>query len=62
MVESAFDVGEEDADFAAVREFVNPGVDEEGGEVLCAVVFAEGPLRVSVGVGGFEEGEEGDCK
>ena len=60
VVECAFDIGEENADFAAVLEFKDPCVDEKCGEVLCTVVFAESPLCVSVSVSGFEEGEERD--
>ena len=41
-------------------EFKYPCVDEKCGEVLRAVVFAKCPLCVSVSVGCFKEGEEGD--
>ena len=37
-----------------------PGVDEQGQEVLSGAVFAKGPLCVAVGVGVLEESEEGD--
>ena len=62
VVEGAFDVREKDADFAAVLEFKDPGVDEKCCEVLCAVVFAEGPLRVTVCVRCFKKSEKWDCK
>ena len=62
VVEGAFDVREKDADFAAVLEFKDPRVYEKCCEVLCAVVFAEGPLRVSVCVRCFKKSEEWDCK
>ena len=60
VVESTFDVRQKNRDFAGTSEFVDPSVDEEGDEVVGAVVFAEGPLCVSEGIVGVEEGEEGD--
>ena len=58
VVEGASDVGEENRDLLVVFECEEPGVDEEGEEVLCGMVFAEGPLCVAVGVGAFEKGME----
>ena len=60
VVESTFDVRQENPDFAGTSEFVDPGVDEKGDEVVGAVVFAEGPLSASEGIVGVEEREERD--
>ena len=62
MVECAFDVREEHADFAVVFEFMEPGVDEKCYEVVRAVLFFESPLGVSERVRGVEEGEKWYCK
>ena len=60
VVEGASDVREENRDLLVMFEGEEPGVDEQGQEVLSGVVFAKGPLCVAVGVGVFEESEEGD--
>ena len=62
VVESTFDVRQENPDFAGTSEFVDPSVDEKGDEVVGAVVFTESPLSVSERIVGVEEGEEGDCE